>query len=201
MHWAKPLHSVLTCWQRTLRNKSQWNCIWIPKVSIKWNVIGTSSAKFRVNLHVQCKKMTHIILLRPPRSVKNVISVMRYRKADTNHSDSDSQPSGLNLHHYNDVIMSSMASQVTSLMIVYWTVCWGPDQRKHQSSASLAYVWGIHRRPVNSPHKWPVTRKGFPLDDVIMSHDNATNRHGQREARKNYNFPLHNLCHIQLIRS
>ena len=44
----------------------------------------------------------------------------------------------------------------------------GTDQRKHQSSASLAFVRGIHRRPVNSPHKWPVTRKMFPFDDVIM---------------------------------
>ena len=42
------------------------------------------------------------------------------------------------------------------------------DQRKHQSSASLAFVWGIDRGPVNSPHKWPVTRKMFPFDDVIM---------------------------------
>ena len=41
------------------------------------------------------------------------------------------------------------------------------DQRWYQSSASLAFVWGIHRRPVNSPHKWPVTRKMFPFDDVI----------------------------------
>ena len=44
----------------------------------------------------------------------------------------------------------------------------GADQRKHQSSASLAFVRGIHWRPVNSPHKWPVTRKMFPFDDVIM---------------------------------
>ena len=43
------------------------------------------------------------------------------------------------------------------------------DQIKHQSSASLAFVWGIHRSPVNSPHKWPVTRKMFPFDDVIMN--------------------------------
>ena len=38
-----------------------------------------------------------------------------------------------------------------------------------QSSASLAFVRGIHRWPVNSPYKWPVTRKMFPFDDVIMS--------------------------------
>ena len=45
----------------------------------------------------------------------------------------------------------------------------GADQRKHQGSASLAFVRGIHRGPVNSPHKWPVTRKKCPFDDVIMS--------------------------------
>ena len=45
----------------------------------------------------------------------------------------------------------------------------GADQRKHQSSASLAFVQGIHRWPVNSPHKWPVRQKMFPIDDVIMA--------------------------------
>ena len=69
---------------------------------------------------------------------------------------------------YNDVIMSAMASQVTSLTIVYSTVYSGTNERKNQSSASLAFVWGIHRWPVNSPHKGPVTRKMFPFDDVIM---------------------------------
>ena len=67
-------------------------------------------------------------------------------------------------NHYDDVIMGAIASQITSLTIVYSTVYSGVDQ----SSASLAFVWGIHRRPVNSPHKWPVTRKMFPFDDVIM---------------------------------
>ena len=69
-------------------------------------------------------------------------------------------------HHYSDVIKSTIASQVTSLTIVYSTVY--PDQRKHQSSASLAFVRGTHRWPVNSPHKAPVTRKMFPFDDVIL---------------------------------
>ena len=71
--------------------------------------------------------------------------------------------------HYNDVIMSTMASQITSLTIVFPKVCSGADQRKHQSSASLAFVRGIHRWPVNSPHKGPVMQKMFPFDDVIMS--------------------------------
>ena len=70
--------------------------------------------------------------------------------------------------HYDDVIMTTMASQITSLAIVYSTVYSDADQRKHQSSASLAFVRGIHRWPVNSPHKWPVSRKMFPFDDVIM---------------------------------
>ena len=47
-------------------------------------------------------------------------------------------------------------------------VCSGADQRKHQSSASLAFVRGIHRWPVDSPQKGPVTRKMFPFDDVII---------------------------------
>ena len=70
---------------------------------------------------------------------------------------------------YCDVIMGTMASQITSLTIVYSNVHSGPDQRKHQSSTSLAFVWGIPRWPVNSPCKWPVTRKMFPFDDVIMT--------------------------------
>ena len=61
-----------------------------------------------------------------------------------------------------------MAAQITSLTIVYSIVYSGADQRKHQSSASLAFVRGIHRSPVNSPHIWPVTRKMFPFYDVIM---------------------------------
>ena len=64
--------------------------------------------------------------------------------------------------HYNDVTMDSIASQITSLAIVCSAVYSGAHQRKHQSSASLAFVHGIH------PHKWPVTRKMFPFDDVIM---------------------------------
>ena len=70
--------------------------------------------------------------------------------------------------HYNDVIMTTMASQITSLTVVYLTVYSDADQRKHQSSASLTFVRGIHRGPVNSPHKEPVTRKMFPFDDIIL---------------------------------
>ena len=44
----------------------------------------------------------------------------------------------------------------------------GADQRKHQSPASLAFMRGIHRWAVNSPHKVPVTRKIFPVGHVTM---------------------------------
>ena len=78
--------------------------------------------------------------------------------------------------HYSDVIMSAMASQITGVPIVCSTVCSGADQRKHQSSASLAFVWGIHRWPVNSPHKGQVTQKMFPFDDVIMRFDQPSRK-------------------------
>ena len=60
-----------------------------------------------------------------------------------------------------------MASQINGVSIVCATVGLVADQRK-QRSASLAFVHGIHRWPVNSPHKMPITRKMFPFDDVIM---------------------------------
>ena len=65
--------------------------------------------------------------------------------------------------NYNDVIMGAIASQITSLTIVYSIVYSDADQRKYQSSASLAFVRVIHRGPVNSPHKCPVTRKCFRI--------------------------------------
>ena len=81
--------------------------------------------------------------------------------------------------HNSDVIMGMMASQITSLTIVYLTVYSGGDQRQHQSSASLAFVRGIHRWPLNSPHKWPVTRKMFPFDDIIMKVHKSSSRSGR----------------------
>ena len=70
--------------------------------------------------------------------------------------------------HYSDVIMSAMASQITGVSFLYSIVSSGVDQRKHQRSASLAFVRGIHWWPVNSPLRGPVTRNMFPLDDVIV---------------------------------
>ena len=96
--------------------------------------------------------------------VRDTVSPKRDTRGTVSGTDSSYQL------HYNDVIMSTIASKITSLTIVYSTVYSNANQRIHQSSASLAIVRGIHRGPVNSPHKWPVTRKMFPFDDIIMCH-------------------------------
>ena len=70
--------------------------------------------------------------------------------------------------HYSDVLMGTMASLIIGVPIIYSTVCLGADQRKHQSSASLAFVREIHRWQVISPEKGPVTRKKFSFDGTIM---------------------------------
>ena len=78
------------------------------------------------------------------------------------------------LFNYNDVIFGAMESQIISLTIVYLTVYSGAYQRRHQSSASLAFVRGMHRWPVNSPHKWRVTRKCFNLMTLSCSSNNMS---------------------------
>ena len=70
--------------------------------------------------------------------------------------------------HYNDVILSAVASQITNVSIVCSTVGSDADKRKHQSFASLAFVRGIYRWTVNSLHKRPVTRNFCQFSDVIM---------------------------------
>ena len=65
--------------------------------------------------------------------------------------------------------MSVIASQITGISTDFSTVCSGAHQRKHQSFASLAFLGGIDRWPMNSPYKGPVTREMFPFDDVIMN--------------------------------
>ena len=67
--------------------------------------------------------------------------------------------------HNSDITMNAMASQITGISIVCSTACSGAHQRKHHSSASLAFERGWL---VDSPHKGPVTRKMFLLDDVLM---------------------------------
>ena len=86
--------------------------------------------------------------------------------------------------------MGVLTSQITSLTIVCSNVYSGTVQRKHQSSASLAFVRGIHRRPVNSSHKWPVTWKMFPFNDVAC---NMSSLNGWIRSilQQNHKWPLH----------
>ena len=65
--------------------------------------------------------------------------------------------------HNNDVIMTTMASQITTLTLVYSTVYSDADRRKHPSSASLAFVWGIHRSRWIPRTKGQLRRKCFHL--------------------------------------
>ena len=94
--------------------------------------------------------------------------------------------------------------RLTGVSIVYSTFCLSADQRNYQSSASLAFVRGIHRWPVNSPHKGPVTRKMFPFDDVIMNdyclaegvhtlRPRQNDRFFYRRHSQNIFFPVRNL--------
>ena len=89
--------------------------------------------------------------------------------------------------------MGAMASQITSLTIAYSTVYSGTDQRKYQSSASLAFVKGIHRWPVNAPHKWPVKRKMFPFDDIIML-ENLETVTKNSDLGKQFSF-----CYVKMV--
>ena len=70
--------------------------------------------------------------------------------------------------HYNDVIMSTMASQITSLTVVYSTVLFRHRSKKTSKLCVTGLCEGNSPWPVNSPHKGPVTRKMFPFHDVIM---------------------------------
>ena len=131
------------------RQRNRWWLALALFISTNWDILA------RYLLMTWCIFSTRISAVSGIRGT--IFSCLEY---DTKYQNTSS--------HYSDVMMSAIASQITSLRIVYSTVYSGADQRKHQSSASLAFVSGIHRWPANSPHKRPLTRKMFPFDDVIM---------------------------------
>ena len=83
-------------------------------------------------------------------------------------------------YHYNGVIMSAMASQITGVLIVCLIVCSGAEKNisKPRVTGLCERNPPVHRWAVNSPHKGPVTRKIFSFDDVIMNNDVACSAHG-----------------------
>ena len=102
-----------------------------------------------------------------------------------------------------DVIMSAMPSELSGVLIVRSTVCSAIDQRKHKSSASMAFVRGIQRRPLDSPHKGPVTWKMFPLRFVgvikwFSKTDHESTRAVDTETKKLCQITVHVDCNDML---
>ena len=138
--------------------------------------------------------------------IEHVACIQPVNHLDKNGQYKAFQSAYKQLHHCNDVIMGTIASQITSLTIVYSIVYSDTDQRKHQTSASLAFVRGIHPGPVNSPHKWPVTRKMFPFDDVMIvpkqhyvTYRRAANPPKVPYLRSLIHPPTHLVCNAHLI--
>ena len=132
--------------------------------------------------------MNEPICLMLPKQEKNLKSWQRvWNRNHSGHPICDSL-----FQHYSDVIMSTMTSQITSLETVYPIVYSGTDQRKYRSFASLAFVRGIHRSPVNSPHKGSVMRKTFPFHDIIMKRCISTL--GKLIARRSRDKPHPSKC-------
>ena len=135
-----------------------------------------------------CQVLRNVVVLKYQTGHTTGDDVAKYG-SDVSYASSSSWSGPTWKWHYNNIIMGGMASEITGLTIVYSVVDSGADQRKHQSSASLAFVRGIHRWPVNSPHKGPVTRKMFPFDDVIMGRAYCwhESRHGESRVAHDAN--------------
>ena len=143
-----------------------WSYISIPKPLQFRNVYVIPSHTLHAMwllIHMLRLKLIHVSKKGQPKSPYEAcrIHISHYYDIYKSMMSLSTSKSGFSLTisvgHYCDVIMSAMASQITSLTIVS-TAYSDADQRKHQSSASLAFV----------PHKWSVTRKMFPFDDVIV---------------------------------
>ena len=100
--------------------------------------------------------------------------------------------------HNNDVIMSAMASKITSLRTFTQPFIQAQNKKKYQSSASLAFVRGIHRSPVNSPHKRPVTGELILYcTDLLLHRAPASRGRSTAMARSGYNNGI--LCAIATL--
>ena len=144
-----------------------------------WKEFNRHSSKNYIYIHIYKLEITNRVFTKYYWSLgasKHIVAQMVY---ETNIRNITIARILSILIHYDDVITGAIASQITTLTIVYSAVYSGANQRKHQRSASLAFVRGIHRWPVNSPHKWPVTRKMFSFDDVILHQPFLYIREGQ----------------------
>ena len=127
-------------------------------------------AKTVISWHISHTRKLRTFCLRPKNPINAncvycvlVINAIMHRKQFLTKGLWKHDLLGRFVMHYDDVIMSAMASQITSLANVYSSVYSGANQRKHRSSASLLFVWGIRRWLVNSSRQGPVMRKCFHL--------------------------------------
>ena len=140
---------------------SPWSLLWVESISLFF-ILPLDDV---ISCHiVLCYNETQIYFTLPY-GIPNLTDITIHLEFVTH----EKHITLLTVYHYSDVIMGAMAFQITSLAFVYSSVYSGVDQRKHQSSASLAFVRGIPRWPGNSPHKSPVNRKMLQFDDVIMT--------------------------------
>ena len=112
--------------------------------------------------------------------------------------------------HYNDVIMYAMASRITSITIVYSTVYLDADQRKYQSSVSLAFVWEIHRWPTQLASSaeyvsiwWRHhghTRRQWSYESGHVYTDRLPAKFPELEPLECDFWPLHPCCHDDVIK-
>ena len=150
-------------------------CVVVVSASIVESNTHKNDLVYSAATYIKPKRLRHVILVRNALpfcifrwdNIKNKSwchkAIMWYRNQTGEfHSHGHAR--------YSNVIMSAKASQITGVSVVCTTVCSGADQRKHQSSASPAFVREIHRWPVDSPHKGPVARNMFPFDGVITGH-------------------------------
>ena len=119
---------------------AQWTIIqhWFRRQAIIWTSAGLLFEPMMIRLP------THIFA---SRGLSQLIRQLLHRHWGKHLTDRVAFPKNVVKRtpwHYIDVIMIMMPSQITSLTVVYSTVCSDADQSKHQSSASLAFVWGIH---------------------------------------------------------
>ena len=98
--------------------------------------------------------------------------------------------------------MDTMTSRITSLTIVYSTIYSGADQSKHQSSASLAFVWGIHRELPAVPGEFPAQMASNAENVSIRSRHHETGQDGQIRIHENEQSIFQRICvmSIELVR-
>ena len=192
MNWVvADLVRLAGCSASTHYLNQGWLVSWFHRNIVHWSLTQNAKCLFEENAFENA-------YAKIPYTMGHIVSINANEGTYTWYLYWYRTPNARILTDYNYVIMGAMESQITSLAIVYTAVNSDADQRKHQSSASLAFVRGIHRGPVNSPHKGPVTRKMVPFDDVIMCKCVGTKpaqRHQQPPYRLHFYWcPMNNVA-------